>query len=48
MNVSLTSSRYHIGSEPSMEGSDFDFDGVHLLYYKCQNVNPNCGGSNTD
>ena len=27
-----------------MRGSDFIFDYVHLLYYKCQKTNPNCGG----
>ena len=29
-------SRYQIGLEISMRGSDFIFDCVHLLYYKCQ------------
>ena len=27
-----------------MRGSDFIFDYVHLLYYKYQKTNPNCGG----
>ena len=27
-------SRYQIGLETSMKGSDFIFDCVHLLYYK--------------
>ena len=30
-------SRYQIGLETLMRGSDFIFDGVNLLYYKCQN-----------
>ena len=30
----------------SMKGSEFVFDYVHLLCYKCHKVNPNCGGSN--
>ena len=29
-------SRYQIGLETSMKGSDFVFDCVNLLYYKCQ------------
>ena len=29
----------------SMKRSEFFFDYIHLLYYKCQNINPNCGGS---
>ena len=28
-------SRYQIGLETSMRGSDFIFNCVHLLYYKC-------------
>ena len=28
--------------------SEFAFDYVHLLYYKCHEINPNCGGSSTD
>ena len=28
--------RYQIGLEMSLRGSDFIFDCVHLLYYKCQ------------
>ena len=31
-------SRYRIGLETSMRGSDFIFESVQLLYYKCQNV----------
>ena len=38
-------SRYQIGLETSMKGSAFAFGCVHLLYYKCHKVNPNCGGS---
>ena len=28
----------------STKGSKFVFDHVHLLYYKCHKINPNCGG----
>ena len=28
-----------------MKGSEFVFDHVHLLYYKCHKINPNRGGS---
>ena len=28
-----------------MKGSEFAFDYVYLLYYKCHQVNLNCGGS---
>ena len=35
--------RYQIGLETLMRGSDFIFDLVHLLYYKCHKINPNCG-----
>ena len=31
-----------------MGGSDFIFDCVHLLYYKCHKINPNRGGSYID
>ena len=29
----------------SMKGSEFVFDYINLLYYKCHKANPNCGGS---
>ena len=32
-------SRYQIGLEASMRGSDFIFDCVYLLYYKCHKIN---------
>ena len=32
-------SRYQIGLETSMAGSDFIFDSVQLLYYKCNKIN---------
>ena len=32
----------------SMKGSEFVFDNVQLLYYKCHKINPNCGGSYID
>ena len=31
-----------------MKGSDFIFNYVNLLYYKCHKVNPNHGGSYID
>ena len=31
--------QYKIGLETSMRGSDFFFDCIHLLYYKCHKVN---------
>ena len=34
--------------ETSLRGSNFIFDCVHLLYYKCHNINPSPGGSNID
>ena len=32
----------------SMRGSEFVFDYVHLLYYKCHKINLNRGGSCID
>ena len=32
----------------SMRGSEFVFDYVHLMYYKCHKINPNRGGSYVD
>ena len=32
----------------SMKGSEFVYDYVHLLYYKCHKTNLSCGGSYTD
>ena len=32
----------------SMKGSEFVFNYVHLLYYKCYKLNPNRGGSYKD
>ena len=31
-----------------IRGIEFIFDYVHLLYYKCHKINPNCGGSSID
>ena len=31
-----------------MKGSEFVFDYVQLLYYKCHKINPNCSGSYID
>ena len=28
-----------------MKGSEFVFDYVHLMHYKCRKINLNCGGS---
>ena len=38
-------SRYQISLETLMEGSDFIFDLVQLLYYKCHRINFKRGGS---
>ena len=38
-------SRYQIGIESSMSRSDFVFDSVQLLYYKCYKINFKRGGS---
>ena len=35
--------RYQNDMQISMRGSDFIFDCIHLLYYKCHKINPNCG-----
>ena len=40
--------RYQNNLEISMEGRDFVFDYVHLLYYRCYKINLNCGGSCID
>ena len=40
--------KYQIGLENSMKGSDFIFDCVYLLYYKCHKRNPNHDGSYID
>ena len=37
-------SRYQIGLDTSMRGSDFIFDCVHLLYYECHKINFKRGG----
>ena len=39
----LRKNRYQINLE-LMRGSEFVFDYVHLMYYKCHEINPNCGG----
>ena len=41
----LPLSRYQIGLATSLEGNNFVFDCVHLLYFKCHEANPNGGGS---
>ena len=38
-------SRHQIGLETLMKCSDFVFDCIHLVYYKCHKINPNRGGS---
>ena len=35
---------YQIGLETSMKGSDFIFECVYLLYYKCYKINLKRGG----
>ena len=41
-------SRYQIGLEKSIKGSDLIFDFVKLLYYKCNKTNFNRSGSYID
>ena len=43
----LLRNRYQRNLE-SMRGSDFDFDYVHLLHYKCHKINFNRSGSYID
>ena len=38
-------SRYQIGLETTMKGSNFSFDCVNLFYYKWHKINMNCVGS---
>ena len=40
--------RYQKGLEESMKGSEFIFDSVDLLCYKCHKISLNCGGSYTN
>ena len=40
--------RYQNNLEESMRGSESVFDYIHLLYYKCHKISPNCGGSYID
>ena len=40
--------RYQDNLETSMRGSDFIFDSVQLMYYKCHKVNFRCSGSYSD
>ena len=37
--------KYQIELKKSMRGSNFIFDWVHLLYFKCYKINPNRVGS---
>ena len=41
-------SRYQIGFETSMKGSDFIIDCVYLSYYKYRKINPKRGRSYID
>ena len=41
-------SRYRIGIEISVKGSEFVFDHVYLLFYKWHKINPSRGGSYMD
>ena len=44
----LLLNRYQINFQESMKGSEFVFNYVSLLYYKCHKINPNCGGLYVD
>ena len=37
--------RYQSNLQELMKGSEFVFDYVHLLYYKCHKINLDCGRS---
>ena len=37
--------RYHEGLQEKMRASEFEFDGIHLLYYDFNKINLNRGGS---
>ena len=37
--------RYQEGLQEKMRGSDFEFDGIHLLYYDFNKISLNRGGS---
>ena len=44
----LLLNRYQNHLEISIKLSDFFFDYIHLLNYKCHKINPNRGGSYID
>ena len=44
----LLLNRYQINFQESMKGSEFVFNYVSLLYYKCHKINPDCGGLYVD
>ena len=44
----LLLNRYQNNLEISIKLSDFFFDYIHLLNYKCHKINPNRGGSYID
>ena len=41
----LLLNRYQNSFKKLMRGSEFVFNYVHLLYYKCYKIDHNCGGS---
>ena len=45
MNSKSLCSKHQQNLGVSMKGSDFIFDSVQLLYYKCHKVNSKSGGS---
>ena len=47
MRIYSLKSRYQTYLQ-SMRGSSFVIDYVQLFYYKCHEINLNCGGSNID
>ena len=46
-NVLFTKNRYQNNLE-WIKGSEFVLDYVHILYYECNRINPNCGQSYID
>lgn len=40
--------RYQLGLERSMKGSDFVFGSIDGIHYKCNKISLNCGGAYID
>ena len=44
----INQKRFQSKLEESMKDSEFVFDHVNLMYYKCRNISPKCDGSYID